>query len=187
MFEKQWRHAVSWIFLILSLYPFSSIFKVKILFSWSNKRRETRDCANYCTIRLIPHASMVLQRIISKFKLFLLPLRNKQVSCLAEKWEILNSREIIEEHCEFSTYAVQCFVDYAKTFDWVRWKKYTKFSEKWNNRYIWWILSDCCENQTRISNFSYRVWNETEVHPVSTTIQHLWRMRNEIGSRRSEM
>ncbi|CAG7733625.1 unnamed protein product, partial [Allacma fusca] len=93
-----------------------------------HKKGDTKNCANYRTIALIPHASKVMLRIINnRVKAYLhRQIPPEQAGFMpgrGTREQILNIRQIIKKFREFNIPAVLCFIDYAKAFDCVNWIK----------------------------------------------------------------
>lgn len=92
-----------------------------------HKKGDARNCANYRTIALIPHASKVMLKVLnSRLKAFLErqipPEQAGFVPGRGTREQILNVRQIVEKSREFNVPVVLCFVDYMKAFDCVRWE-----------------------------------------------------------------
>ena len=90
----------------------------------TTKKGNAKECSNYHTIALISHASKVMLKILQAK---LQQVVNKELSDIHTRFrkgrgirdQIANIRWIIEEAREFQENIYLCFIDYAKSFDWV--------------------------------------------------------------------
>ena len=87
------------------------------------KKGNAKECSNYCIIALISHASKVMLKILQvKYQQYVnheLPDVQAGFRKGRGRDQISNIRWIIEKAKEFQKSAYFCFMDYAKTFDWV--------------------------------------------------------------------
>ena len=86
------------------------------------KKGNAKGCSNYCTIALISHASKVMFKIrqASLQQYLNQELPDVQAGLIKGKetrYQIANSRWIIEKAREFHKNIYFCFTDYAKAFD----------------------------------------------------------------------
>ncbi|XP_037872901.1 LINE-1 retrotransposable element ORF2 protein [Bombyx mori] len=93
-----------------------------------HKKGSTRKCENYRTISIISHASKILLHIINKrLESFISRQIAKEqagfVKGRGTREQILNIRQLIEKAREFNVPMALCFIDYAKAFDCINWKK----------------------------------------------------------------
>ena len=88
------------------------------------KKGNAKECSNYRTIALISHASKVMLKILQAR---LQQYMNREIADVqadfrksrGTKDQIANIRWIIEKAREFQKNIYFCFIDYAKTFDYV--------------------------------------------------------------------
>ncbi|XP_063389200.1 uncharacterized protein LOC134674985 [Cydia fagiglandana] len=93
-----------------------------------HKKGSTRKCENYRTISLISHASKILLHILNKRLESFIARQIPQeqagfVRGRGTREQILNIRLVIEKCREHNISAAMCFIDYAKAFDCISWKK----------------------------------------------------------------
>ncbi|XP_028666325.2 uncharacterized protein LOC114658417 [Erpetoichthys calabaricus] len=85
------------------------------------KKGDTRDCSNYHTIALIPHASKVLLKIIQEWLRSTIEAELPDVQAgfrrgRGTRDHIANLRWIIERCREYQNKIYLCFIDYTKAF-----------------------------------------------------------------------
>ncbi|XP_063616006.1 uncharacterized protein LOC134789282, partial [Penaeus indicus] len=97
------------------------------------KKGDNKDCKNYGTISLIPHASKVLLHISQRLESYAareIPTEQAGfVKGRRTRDHIANLRHIIEKDHEFKHPLYLCFVDYSKAFDTVQHNKLECFVE----------------------------------------------------------
>ncbi|CAI9728353.1 Hypothetical predicted protein [Octopus vulgaris] len=86
------------------------------------KKKDTKDCANYRTITLIPHVSEILLKIIQKRLNTTIERELPEVQAGFRKGRgtrdhIANLRWILEKAREYQKKLYMCFIDYSKAFD----------------------------------------------------------------------
>ena len=86
------------------------------------KKRNAKECSNYCTIALISHTSKVMLKILqARFQQYVnRELPDVQAGFRKGRWtrdQIANICWIIEKAREFQKNIYLCFIDYAKAFD----------------------------------------------------------------------
>ena len=95
------------------------------------KKGNAKECSNYCTTTFISHASKVMLKILQARLQQYVNRELPDVEAGFRKGrgtrdQIANIRWIIEKEREFQKNIYFCFIDYAKTFDYVdhnkRWK-----------------------------------------------------------------
>ena len=96
----------------------------KFSFHSNPKERQCKECSNYCTTALFPHASKVmlktLQARLQQFMNSELPdVQAGFRKGRGTRDQIANIRWIIEKAREFQKNIYFCFIDYAKTVDYV--------------------------------------------------------------------
>ena len=81
---------------------------------------QKRQCSNYCTIALISHTSKVMLKILQAR---LQQYMNHEIPDVhgsrGTRDQIANIRWVMEKARGFQKYIYFCFIDYAKTFDYV--------------------------------------------------------------------
>ena len=95
------------------------------------KKGNAKECSNYRTIALISHASKVMLKILQAR---LQQYGNHELTDVQAGFrkgrrtrdQIANIRSIMEKPREFQKNIYFCFMDYAKTFDYVDHKKLLK-------------------------------------------------------------
>ena len=88
------------------------------------KKRNAKQCSNYCTIALISHASKVVLKILqARLQQYvnceLLDVHAGFRKGRGTRDQIANIRWIMEKPREFQKNIYFCFLDYAKAFDYV--------------------------------------------------------------------
>ena len=88
------------------------------------KKRNAKDCSNYCTTALISHASKVMLKILqARLQQYMNhEILHVQVGFRKGRGtrdHIANIHWIIEKAREFQKNIYFCFIDYAKAFDYV--------------------------------------------------------------------
>ena len=86
------------------------------------KKRNTKECSNYCTLALISHSSKVMLKILQAR---LLQYMNHELPDVqggfregrGTRDQIANIRWITEKKREFQKNIYFCFIDYTKAFD----------------------------------------------------------------------
>ena len=84
------------------------------------KKGDPRNCANYRTIALIPHASKILLKIIQKRLENIIDREIPEVQAgfrRGTRDHIANLRWIMEKAREYQKKLYICFIDYTKAFD----------------------------------------------------------------------
>ena len=87
------------------------------------KKGNPKECSNYCTIALIPHASKVMLKILqAQLQQYVNRENIPDVQVVFRKGrgtrdQIANIHWIIEKASEFQKNIYFCFIDYAKAFD----------------------------------------------------------------------
>ena len=102
------------------------------------KKGNAKESSNYHTIALISHASKVMFKILQAR---LQQYMNRELPGVQggfrkgreNRNQIANIHWIIEKAREFQK-NIYCFVDYAKAFDYVDYKKWWKILKRWNTR-----------------------------------------------------
>ncbi|XP_029634963.1 uncharacterized protein LOC115210500 [Octopus sinensis] len=99
------------------------------------KKGDTKDCANYCTITLIPHVSKILLKIIQKRLNTTIERELPEVQAGFRKERstrdhIANLRWIMEKAREYQKKLYMCFIGYSKVFDSIDHDKLWKFLEE---------------------------------------------------------
>ena len=87
-----------------------------------HKKGDKKECGNYRTIALIPHASKILLRILQKrLEYYLIPNLPREQAGFRKgrgtRDHIANLRWMMEEAREFDKVLVLCFIVYKKAFD----------------------------------------------------------------------
>ena len=99
------------------------------------KKRNAKECSNYCTIKLISHASKVMLKILqARLQQYV----NHELSDVQAGFrkgrgtrdQITNIRWIMEKAREFQKNIYFCFIDYAKAFDYVDHNKLWKILQE---------------------------------------------------------
>ena len=96
----------------------------KVSFHSIAKKGNAKECANYCTIALISHASKVILKILQARLQQYMNREPLDVQAGFRKGrgtidQIANIRWIIEKAREFQKNIYFCFIDYAKAFVWI--------------------------------------------------------------------
>ena len=85
------------------------------------KKGSAKECSNYRTIVLIPHASKVMLKILqARLQQYVEELTDVQVEFRKGRGirdQIANIQWILEKAREFQKNICFCFIDYAKAFD----------------------------------------------------------------------
>ena len=107
----------------------------KISFHYNPKKSNAKECSNYCTIALIPHASKVMLKILQARLQQYMNQELPDVQAGFRKGrgtrdQIANIYWIIEKAKEFQKNIYFCFSDYAKAFDSVDHNKLRKIPEE---------------------------------------------------------
>ena len=94
----------------------------KVSFHTNPKKGNAKECSNYRTIALIPHASKVMLKIIQARLQQYVNREPPDVQASYRKGrgirdQIANIRWIMEKAREFQKNIYYCFIDYAKTVD----------------------------------------------------------------------
>ena len=101
------------------------------------KKGNAKECANYCTIALISHASKVMLKILqARLQQYI----NRELPDVQAEFrkgrgtrdQIANIRWIMEKAREFQKNIYFWFIDYAKAFDCVDHNKCGKFLKRWD-------------------------------------------------------
>ena len=123
------------------------------------KKGNAKECANYCTIALISHASKVMLKILKpgfsntwtmNFQMFKLDLGKAE--------EIANICWIVEKARELQKNLYFCFIDYAKAFDCVDHNKLWNILEEMGITGHLYLPPEKREFRSR-SNSQNRTWN----------------------------
>ena len=96
----------------------------KVSFIPIPKKGNAKEYCNYCTIALISHASKVMLKILQARLQQIVNYEHSHVQAGFRKGrgtrdQIANIHWIIKKAREFQKNIYFCFIDYAKTFDWV--------------------------------------------------------------------
>ena len=95
----------------------------KVSFNSNPKGKQCQECSNYCTIALISHASNVTLKIIqARLQQYVnqeLPVIQAGFRKGRTRYQMDIICWIIEKAREFQKNIYFCFIDYAKTFDYV--------------------------------------------------------------------
>ena len=125
----------------------------KSIFIPIHKKGSRKECANYRTIALIPHASKVLLKIIQKrMEYYLLPQLAKEQAGFRKgrgtRDQIANLRWLMEEAHDMQQNLYLCFIDYRKAFDCVDHEKLcVTLSEMGTPTHLIVLLKSLYENQ----------------------------------------
>ena len=102
----------------------------------SPKKRNAKECSNFCTIALISHASKVMLKILQaklqqyvNWELTYVPAGFRKGRGIRD--QIARIHWIIEKAREFQKNIYFCFIDYAKAFDCVIIRNCGKFFKRW--------------------------------------------------------
>ena len=94
----------------------------KVSFIPIPKKGNAKECSNHCTIALLSQASRVMLKILQArlHQYMNHELPNVQAGFrkgIGTRYQIANTRWIMEKAKEFQKYIYFCFIDYAKAFD----------------------------------------------------------------------
>ena len=103
------------------------------------KKSNTKECSNYHTVVLILHASKVMLKILQARLQQFVNCEFPDVQAGFRKgrgtrYQIVNTRLIMEKAREFQKNIYFCFIDYAKTFDCLDQNKLENSSQDGNAR-----------------------------------------------------
>ena len=107
----------------------------KVSFHYNPKKSNAKECSNYCTIALIPHASKVMLKILQARLQQYVNQELPDVQAGFRKGrgtrdQIVNISWIIETAREFQKNIYFCFIDYVEAFVWIT-TNCGKFLKRW--------------------------------------------------------
>ena len=111
----------------------------KVSFHYNHKKGDAKECSNYCTIVLLSHTSKVMLKILQARLQQYVNCELLDVQAVFRKGrgtrdQIANIHWITEKARECQKNIFFCFLDYAKSFDWVDHKKLENSERDRNTR-----------------------------------------------------
>ena len=112
------------------------------------KKGHAKQCSNYCTIAVIPHASKVILKIL-QVRLQYMNGECPDIQAGFRKGrgtrdEIAYTHWITEKAREFQKNTYFCFIDYTKAFDRVDQRNCGKFWKRWEYKTTWPASLETC-------------------------------------------